>query len=119
MNNLFKALESRVEVSTSIPYTISSDDNKTYLQLAVPGFTKDELTIELDNTYLTISGKRNAEVAKGVTLKSFNGTIATEFNTKFRVAEGSEVKEAILENGILNINLEYKIRDTRRRVIIK
>jgi molecular chaperone IbpA len=80
---------------------IKDSESKYTLQVAVAGFNKDELQIDKGINTITISGNKEDKVEnyiyKGISTRSFKKTIP--------VANGVDIEEANVENGILNIYL--------------
>lgn len=79
------------------------------LELAVAGFTQDQIEVDVEKRILTIRGKKDQSETKdeylyrGVGLRSFTKTLA--------LAETVEVRGAVLEHGMLKIRLEQVIPD--------
>lgn len=72
------------------------------ITLAVAGFGADELSVEVEDSTLTIRGAR-AEEAERTYLH--RGIANRRFERSFVLAEGIEVSSARLENGLLAISL--------------
>ena len=72
------------------------------ITLAVAGFTRDQLDIELADRQLTIRGKQVDEPPKQYLHR---GIAARQFCRTFVLAEGLEVHSADLNNGLLSIDL--------------
>lgn len=86
------------------PYNICKGEDDVYeITLAVAGFKKSDIDIELNDGTLKITGESNvinkdAEfLHKGIAERNFTRT--------FKLAEFVEVKSAVLEDGLLTINL--------------
>ena len=80
------------------------------LELSAPGFSKEEITLEIEKDTLVISGeKKNEEttVEKKFHRKEFT---YNNFKRKFTLTEqvDKEKIEASFENGIVNIHLPKK-----------
>jgi len=98
---------------------ISDTDDKYIIRIAIAGFKKSEVDIELDDNTLTVSvcredntGKQRAEfLHKGISTK--------EFYKSFALAEHVEVKKATMSDGILRIMLEKNIPENERPKKIK
>lgn len=85
------------------PYNIRKiDDNKYVIELAVAGFAKSDLEIELDGDVLKISGKAT-EDTEGYLYK---GISARNFVRTFNIADNVEIKDAMLVNGMLKVFLD-------------
>jgi len=100
------------------PYNVEQTGaDSLRLTLAVAGFGIEDLSIQVEDSQLVIRGKQ-AEDAKRVYLH--RGIAARQFQRGFVLAEGIEVKEAFLDNGLLHIDLERPVPETRvRSVAIK
>ena len=72
------------------------------ITLAVAGFSECELDITLDQNQLTIRGKQQEEPGREYLHR---GIAARQFQRSFVLAEGMEIAGAVLENGLLSINL--------------
>jgi len=85
------------------PYNIEeTGEDRLRITLAVAGFNRDELSVTVEENQLVIRG-RQSEVADKTFLH--RGIAARQFQRSFVLAEGIEVKEAELENGLLAIEL--------------
>jgi HSP20 family protein len=87
------------------------DESEQYLILIeAPGFSKDDIKIEADNTGLSIKGEIKDEYLK----KAFN---KTELNYVFRKNDlDIETVKAEFKNGILNIKVK-KIKNKTLKII--
>ncbi len=100
------------------PYNIEQiGDFRLRITLAVAGFTMDDLDIEVEQTQLTIRGKQ-AEEEDRVFLH--RGIAARQFHRNFVLSDGIEVGEAVLDSGLLHIDL-LRVQPERsvRKVKIK
>lgn len=88
------------------PYNIEKivTENEIILKivLAVAGFLEEELMVEIESNQLVIRGKQKADDGKEYLHR---GIAARQFQKSFVLAEGIEVEEAELKNGLLSINL--------------
>ncbi len=89
------------------PYNIEMlDDNRYTIALAVAGFDKSELDINVEKGVLTIGSKK----AKNLEHKYLHQGIANRsFERKFDLADYVEVTGADLHNGLLTISLVKEI----------
>jgi len=87
------------------PYNISKDSNDVYeITLAVAGFKKADIEIELEDGTLKIVG--NSAVLDSTEKEYLHKGIAERnFIRTFKLAEYVEVKDAKLEDGILRVSL--------------
>ena len=72
------------------------------ITLAVAGFSENDLDITLEKNQLTVRGKQQDDAAREFLHR---GIAARQFQRSFVLAEGIEIAEATLENGLLSINL--------------
>ncbi len=85
------------------PYNIEQlAPDRLRITLAVAGFTHDDLAIELEDKQLQIRGKQAEE---GNRTYLHRGIAARQFQRNFVLAEGMEVADAHLDNGLLHIDL--------------
>jgi HSP20 family molecular chaperone IbpA len=87
------------------------------ITLAVAGFKRDDLEIEVEDNQLSIRGsQRNGEARDYL----HRGIAARQFSRAFVLADGMEVQGAKLENGLLAIDLiRPEPRKAARRIEIK
>jgi HSP20 family molecular chaperone IbpA len=72
------------------------------ITLAVAGFGEEDLDIEIEKNQLTIRGRQQDDAERDYLHR---GIAARQFQRSFVLAEGIEVAEAKLENGLLSIDL--------------
>lgn len=98
------------------PYNIEQiGDNGLRITLAVAGFSMDDLNVSVEDNQLVIRG-RNSDDESG---RAFlhRGIAARQFQRSFVLAEGIEITGAVLDNGLLHIDLERKIVEPEVRTI--
>ena len=89
------------------PYNIESRGEGVYrITLAVAGFAERDLSITLENAQLMVRGRQTDEDTGRKFLH--RGIAARQFQRSFLLAEGVEVAGALLENGLLHIDLQRK-----------
>jgi HSP20 family molecular chaperone IbpA len=87
------------------------------ITLAVAGFTRDQLDLTLEDNQLTVRGKQEDDKTKEYLHR---GIAARQFVRTFVLADGIEVKNADLADGLLTIDLERQEPDRLvRRIEIK
>ena len=87
------------------PYNISKTEDDVYeITLAVAGFKKPDIQIELEDGVLKITGTSNVLDEEGVEYLH-KGIAERNFVRTFKLAEYVEVKNAKLEDGILKVQL--------------
>lgn len=83
------------------------------ITLAVAGFSREQLDIELEDKQLIVRGKQVDEREREYL---YRGIAARQFQRTFVLADGIEVKAADLRNGLLEIDL---VRNEPERVVRK
>ena len=97
------------------PYNIErTGENDMRISLAVAGFLRDELSVSVEDTQLTIRGRQldnpNREFLH-------RGIAARQFQRSFVLADGIKILGAELDNGLLHINLRRPVVETQTRTI--
>lgn len=107
------ALQSETSTNGYPPYNIEVEEENSYaITLAVAGFSRDELEIQVENGVLTINGKKEEENKERKFLHQ--GIANRAFERKFNLADHVEVTGADLVNGLLTINLVKNIPEAMK-----
>ena len=86
------------------PFNIEQTSEMSYrITLAVAGFAEADLSITLEDRQLVIRG-RQADDSEG-RIYLHRGIAARQFQRSFVLAEGVEVGEAVMEIGLLHVDL--------------
>jgi molecular chaperone IbpA len=94
------------------PYNIKKvDENRYVIELAVAGFGKADIDIELQECLLSIRGKCDSPES---TEYLYKGIAERGFKREFTLADNVEVKSSSLVNGMLKIWLEAFIPEEKR-----
>lgn len=72
------------------------------ITLAVAGFSQDDLDVTIEQNQLTVRGRQQDDSEREYLHR---GIAARQFQRSFVLAEGIEIADAELENGLLSINL--------------
>lgn len=92
------------------PYNITKDGNVWEIALALAGFRKHELEVEVQESTLTVRTNPATDFEREDIRKVIHQGIAQRnFELKFALAEHVEVKGADMKDGILSIKLEQKL----------
>ncbi|WP_138468207.1 Hsp20 family protein [Poseidonocella sp. HB161398] len=90
------------------PYNIEKTADDAYrISIAVAGFAEDELTVEVKEHALVISG-RKAEAAEPRTYLH-RGIATRAFERRFTLADHVRVTGAAAENGMLHVDLKREV----------
>lgn len=93
------------------PYNIEQTSDRSYrITLAVAGFGEDELSITVEDSSLVIRGRQADDDEDRVFLH--RGIARRQFQRSFVLADGVDVGEAFLENGLLHVDLTRKVPDS-------
>jgi HSP20 family protein len=101
------------------PVDFYETDNGYEMQVMLPGFSKEDIRIELEENKLRISGERKTEETKAKVLlkESRQGRFVRTFSLAKDV--NPEAVEANFENGILYIKLQKSEKALNRVIEIK
>ncbi len=93
------------------PYNIETTGENAYrIEIAVAGFSPDELNIEAKENSLTVTGKKAANDDASVQKTYLHrGLAERDFERRFQLADYVVVKGAALENGLLTIDLQREL----------
>ena len=93
------------------PYNIEQTSENSYrITLAVAGFEDLDLSITVEDSQLVILGRQADETVDRVYLH--RGIAARQFQRTFLLADGVEVGEAIMEHGLLHVDLKRALPET-------
>ena len=104
----------RADAQTSYPpYNIElAGEDKYRITMAVAGFDRSELDIEVEQDALKVVGRKQREDGKRTFLH--RGIAARDFTHRFQLAEHVKVVGASLVNGLLSIDLVREIPETMK-----
>jgi molecular chaperone IbpA len=117
ITKIFESMEDTwvrsLKASTNYPpYNVKKlDENKYLIEIAVAGFDKNQLEVELKDNVLSITGHTEIEPNKDEDRHLWpqylwRGLAARDFTRMFSVQDTIEVQNADLINGVLKIWLE-------------
>ena len=86
------------------PYNIEQTSENSYrITLAVAGFAESDLAITVEDSSLVIRGRQTDDSEGRIFLH--RGIAARQFQRSFVLADGVDVGEAVMENGLLHVDL--------------
>ena len=86
------------------PFNIEQTSQRSFrITLAVAGFSESDLVITVEDKQLVIRGRQNERDTGRVFLH--RGIAARQFQRSFVLAEGVNVGDAVIENGLLHVDL--------------
>ncbi len=118
-DRIFNDFENRFQHSTTNypPYNvIKHDENSFEIEIAVAGFDREDITVEVDQNQLVIKGQRTKDddASKYV----YRGLAARDFERSFTLAEHIIVGDAELTNGILRVKLTREVPEALKPRLI-
>ena len=85
------------------PYNIEQSENGSYrITLAVAGFSIDDLSVTVEESQLVIRGQQRSAKSQALL---HQGIASRQFQRVFVLADCIEVEGALLENGLLHMDL--------------
>jgi molecular chaperone IbpA len=112
--NTFTHLQKVPTATNYPPYNqVKLNDREYVLSFALAGFSKDDVSISLDNRKLTIKGEnKGMELPEGAEYLH-KGIASRKFTDIFTLPEFVEVVGAEFKDGILDIRLEKQIPEDK------
>lgn len=96
------------------PFNIEqSSENGFRITLAVAGFREADLSITVEDRQLVIRGRQSESEEDGTRVFLHRGIAARAFQRSFVLAEGVEVAGAVLENGLLHVDLKRSVPEPK------
>lgn len=88
------------------------------LTMAIAGFKKDQIAVTVDDGYLTVEGRSvDDETPEGYE-ELYRGISNRDFDRTWKLGEYVEVVDVKLEDGMLKINLERKVPESKKARVI-
>ena len=102
------------------PYNIQKvEDFKYTIELALAGFSKDDIEVKVADGVLSIKSTKDNETDGEDINTLHKGISYRKFNRKYDLADDIVVKDAKLENGLLTIHLERIIPEEKKPRVIE
>jgi len=121
-DRLFDTFETRFanQLSTNYPphNIIKTDDTHYQIEIAVAGFKKNEISIEVEQEILTVKGESETPNENAAKQYLHRGLSSRSFVRSWQLAEHMVVNGAEIKDGILTINLEYIIPEEKKARVI-
>ena len=116
---LFDQLEEFIYHSKKLPsyppYNIRRDGDNFTIEMALAGFSKDDIEVTVTEDILTIASNKESSKKDEV----YRGISERKFTRNFSMADDIVVKSAELKNGLLTIKLERVIPEDKKPRKIK
>ena len=115
-DRLFGDIQRTETASGFPPYNIRKEEEEKYtIEMAVAGFSQEDLEVELKEGVLTIRSKSEKEEKKYL----HRGIARRAFSRSFTLSDDVVVKGADLVNGMLTIDLERIVPEEKKSRLIK
>ena len=111
----FKQVSATTKIGGYPPYNIYKKKDHWILELAVAGFSKDDIKISVQELTLTVEGEVEDVEAEAI----HKGIATRDFKQNFVLAEYIVVKGAELKDGLLRITLEQELPEEKKPKIIE
>tara|TARA_A100001515_G_C4548292_1_gene202545 strand:- start:292 stop:723 length:432 start_codon:yes stop_codon:yes gene_type:complete len=103
---------SSYDTSNYPPYNIKKIDKEKYqLEMALAGFTKTDVIVEVKENTLTISGKVSD---KDTDTFVHRGIAQRSFKRQWTLAEHLEVTSAVLKDGVLKVDMKLNLPEEKK-----
>ena len=102
------------------PYNIRKTGKDKYaIELAVAGFSKDDVEVEFEDNFLTVKTKKvDKTVEKDGDEIIHKGISQRSFSRSFTIADDVKVDGAELKDGLLTINCEKIVPEQKKKKLI-
>jgi molecular chaperone IbpA len=108
---------SKINTTNFPPYNIRKlGDGKYEIELALAGFTKDDIKVELKEGTLSVSAKKDDKDSDNLV---HQGIASRSVLRKFSLSEYMEIKDADFKDGILKIKCFENIPEEKKPKVIK
>ena len=113
-DDLFMRIKELEKPQTGFPPydIIRVTDEKFVIKLAVAGYKKENISVVLDSGKLIISGTSNRD--EPPVKYEYKGIAERDFMRKFTLANTVEVERTVLLDGMLYVNLQNIIPESKR-----
>lgn len=115
MLDTFKEVGSTTKIAGYPPYNIYKNKDSYVLELAVAGFTKEDIKISVKELTLTVEGELEPSGEEPI----HKGIATRNFKQNFALAEYVVVKGAELKDGMLRITLEQELPEEKKSKTIE
>ena len=108
---------SKINTTNFPPYNIRKlEEGKYEIELALAGFTKDDIKIEVKEGTLSVSAKKEEKDSDN---SVHQGIASRSVLRKFSLSEYMEIKDADFKDGILKIKCFENIPEEKKPKVIK
>ena len=119
-DRLFDYVTHQAESTGYPPYNIQkTEDYKFEIEMALAGFDKKDIEIEVAEGVLTVKSLRDKDTGATDDYTLYKGISQRNFTRKFTLADDIVVDSAELKNGMLTISLERIVPEEKKPQLIQ
>ena len=101
------------EAQSYPPYNlVQVSEDESRLELALAGFSKDDVKVYTERGSLVVEGNKNSEDDRTYVHR---GLAQRSFTRKWNISEDTEVSEVTFDNGLLVVTLSRVIPESRKK----
>ena len=117
LDDIFHRLESMSSTNTNYPpYNLIKVDNTTYeIEIALAGFSKDEIQVETETNVLKVASKTKTGAKEQVTYLH-NGLSKRAFTNTWQLGDDVKVSDVSYVDGLLKVKLEKIVPEHQRKI---
>ena len=115
-DNVFDQLSSlsQFEIPKYPPYNIKKvDDNKYQLEMALAGFAKSDLEVEVKDNTLTVTGN-SADDTENTNSFVYKGIAQRAFTRQWALMDYLKVFNANFKDGVLTVDMELNLPEDKK-----
>ena len=122
LSRMFRGWPEPVETGNALtgtyPVDINEDENSVYVEAEMPGFSKDDISVTLEQGVLNISAERKPEDFEGT--KHLQERLYTQVQRRFTLpaAVDESTVEAGFKDGVLTLKIQKTPEAKPRRIKI-
>jgi molecular chaperone IbpA len=116
LDETFDRLESLAGGASSYPphNIIVEGNGKTILEIAVAGFSKNDISVFTERNCLTVRAREKDKTERKYQHKGISNR---SFEKSWQLSQDVEIKDVIYENGLLVIELQKELPDKQKRKV--
>lgn len=117
--NILNMLFSDTNEQKIAPYNVTVKGNQFEIELSVPGYSEQDITVKIEDTKLVIEGKLPEKEKDEDTKYLFqNFKPSAHFKNAYRLDNNDVINNVTLKNGVLTIHGEHVIPEALKPRVI-
>jgi HSP20 family protein len=103
-----RILSNKLNLEDKVEYQVVEKDDSYVAEFLLPGYTQQDLSVEVNENFLIIEGKKN------------NSEWTSDFSKKFRLPDSvsTENLQAKIENGVLKLTVPKRTESISKKITI-